>query len=90
VIDSDAAVAISAEYRGRVRMTLTPHVVNAARHRLVLVTGASKAPVVARWLLGDERLPINRVHRTNTVVILDSAAAGDLNPSALSGRRSGR
>ena len=79
VIDDPRRVAMSNEYAGRVRMTLTPAVVNAARHRLVLATGSSKAPVVARWMLHDSSLPIERVRRTGTAVVLD-AAAGALLP----------
>jgi 6-phosphogluconolactonase/glucosamine-6-phosphate isomerase/deaminase len=52
--------------------------VNAARHRVVLATGASKAAIVERWLLGDQRLPIDRVRRASTLVILDDAAAARL------------
>jgi 6-phosphogluconolactonase/glucosamine-6-phosphate isomerase/deaminase len=78
VIDDRGVVAISGEYKGRVRMTLTVPTVNAARHRLVLATGAAKAPVVERWLLHDSTLPIQRVHRSNTTVILDTAAASRL------------
>jgi 6-phosphogluconolactonase/glucosamine-6-phosphate isomerase/deaminase len=56
-------------------MTLTPHVVNGARARLVLATGAAKRPVITRWLGGDRSLPIATVHRTGTTVFLDPAAA---------------
>jgi 6-phosphogluconolactonase len=75
VIDSPRTVALTGEYRGRVRMTLTPGVVNAARQRLVLATGSSKAEAVRRWLLHDSTLPIERVRRTATTVLLDAAAA---------------
>lgn len=78
VIDADVPVALCAEYRGYVRMTLTPVAVNAARHRLVLVTGADKAGPVCGWLLGDTSLPVHRVHRADTVVVLDAAAAAQL------------
>jgi 6-phosphogluconolactonase len=78
VIDDRGVVAVSGEYKGRVRMTLTVPTVNAARHRLVLATGAAKAPVVERWLLHDPTLPIQRVHRANTTLILDTAAASRL------------
>ena len=47
-------------------MTLTVPTVNAARHRLVLATGAAKAAIVERWLLHDHALPIDRVSRTDT------------------------
>ena len=56
-------------------MTLTPIAVNAARARLVLATGADKAVPVRDWLLGKESLPLQRVRRTATTVVLDAAAA---------------
>jgi 6-phosphogluconolactonase/glucosamine-6-phosphate isomerase/deaminase len=42
----------------------------------VLVAGADKAAAVRGWLLRNEALPIERVHRADTVVVLDAAAAG--------------
>lgn len=75
VADRDEPVALSGEYNGFVRMTLTPRVVNAARHRLVLATGSAKAGPISQWLLDDASLPIQRVRRTDTVVVLDQAAA---------------
>lgn len=79
VIDSEQPVALSAVYQGRVRMTLTPDVVNVARGRVVLITGADKAAPVAAWLGGRaDELPIARVRRTGTVVVLDPAAAAAL------------
>ena len=78
VADSDDPVALSAPYQGRVRMTLTPLVVNAARSRLVVVSGASKAAAVSRWLLDDPTVPVQRVRRTATTVVLDTAAASSL------------
>ena len=87
VIDSTAPVDLSREYQGRVRMTLTPPVVNSARGRVALITGGDKARPVAAWLEGGaspEDLPIARVRRSDTVVVLDPAAA-----SGLSSMRSG-
>ena len=56
-------------------MTLTPLVVNAARHRLVLAAGPDKAVAVERWLLGDPDVPVHHVRRSDTVVVIDQAAA---------------
>ncbi len=78
VVDQQAPVALCAEYRGHVRMTLTPPVVNAARHRLVLAAGADKAAPLEGWLLGDASLPIRQVRSANTVVVVDVAAAARL------------
>jgi 6-phosphogluconolactonase len=82
VVHDTAIVAMSGEYKGRVRMTLTVRAVNAARHRLVLATGSAKAPVIERWLLHDPVLPVNRVVRTGTLVVLDAEAAARLQHQA--------
>ncbi len=78
VINDNGMVALSGEYQGRVRMTLTLPVVNAARRRLVLATGAAKARIIERWLLHDHALPVDRIGRGNTTVVLDTAAAARL------------
>jgi 6-phosphogluconolactonase/glucosamine-6-phosphate isomerase/deaminase len=78
VVHAGGAVAMTGEYKGRVRMTLTVPTVNAARHRLVLATGTAKATIIERWLLHDTGLPIERVSRTNTLVVLDQQAAARL------------
>lgn len=82
VIDATEPVAMSGLYNGYVRMTLTPPVVNAARHRLVLAPGAAKSQPMARWLLDDHGLPIQRVRPANTVVVIDTAAAALLPAAA--------
>ncbi len=78
VVESDRRCEAIGEFNGHRRMTLTPPVVNGARSRIVLITGADKAPIVARWLLRDPTLPIGRVHRSHTWVFLDPGAAADL------------
>lgn len=62
-------------YAGFERMTVTEAVVNRARRRLVLATGAGKASPLRGWLLGDDSLPVQRVRRAGTVVVVDAAAA---------------
>lgn len=78
VIDAAGPVALCGLFNGFVRMTLTPAPVNAARRRLVEVSGSSKAEPVGRWLGGDRDLPIARVRRTGTLVVLDADAAAAL------------
>ncbi len=75
VVSSDRAVELVDDFNGHDRMTLTGRVVDAARARLVLTMGASKRPMVERWLLRDPSLPISGVRRTATVAVLDPAAA---------------
>jgi 6-phosphogluconolactonase/glucosamine-6-phosphate isomerase/deaminase len=77
VLVTDRLVETVPPFNGRARMTLTPRVVNTARTRVVLATGAGKRPVIARWLGGDGSLPIATVRRTATTVVLDPAAAPD-------------
>ncbi len=79
--ERDGAVAITGPFNGFVRMTLTPSPVNEAVTRLVLVIGAAKADVVARWVEGDPSLPVQSVRRTKTTVVLDRHAAAHLGPS---------
>lgn len=76
VIDRTEAVAVSGVFNGRMRMTLTPPAVNAARWRVVQVVGPSKADALRRWLDGDDALPISAVRRTGTLIVADPAAAG--------------
>ncbi len=78
VVDLAQPVAVSGSAHGFVRMTLTPPVVNSARHRLVLAAGTAKAEPMRRWLLDDGSLPIQRVRRAGTVVVIDAAAAAGL------------
>lgn len=71
----DRRVAITGEYQGRRRMTLTfPEL---ARARLVfwLVTGESKREPLARLLAGDRTIPAGRVEAPAAIVIADEAAA---------------
>lgn len=81
VIDSPGDVAISGVFNGRIRMTLTPRVVNRARARMVLVTGTAKAEPLEAWLFGNTDLPVRRVRRGDTTVIADEAAAARLPPA---------
>ena len=78
VIDAPGAVAISDVFNGRVRMTVTPAVVGAARARMVLAVGGGKAAPLADWVLHRADLPVQRVRRTGTTLILDEAAASGL------------
>lgn len=73
--DSERSVETVETFNGWERMTITRRVVNHARSRVVLATGASKRPVVERWLLGDRALPVTGVLRTRTWVFLDPDAA---------------
>lgn len=69
----DTDVAITARYEGRRRMTLTYPALDRARRVLWLVTGASKAAMLARLRAGDRKIPAGRVRRDRAVVLVDRA-----------------
>lgn len=75
VVASRRRVDTTGEFNGHRRMTLTPDVVNEARVRLMLTTGASKADMVGRWLSGDTSIPVSHVRRDATIVFVDPPAA---------------
>lgn len=83
VVDRD--VALTGDYQGLRRMTLTFPALNRARRRLWLVTGGSKRRPLAELLAGplgvrrdDAAAPALRVDRGATDVVADAAACGDV------------
>jgi len=73
---TDRDVALTGEYQGRRRMTLTYPVLDRARRVLWLVTGADKVDALARLRAGDESIPGGRVATAHALVVADAAAAG--------------
>jgi 6-phosphogluconolactonase len=70
----DRLVAVTAEYQGRRRMTLTYPVLEAAARILWLVTGADKVEALAKLRAGDESIPAARVRNANVTLIAERAA----------------
>jgi 6-phosphogluconolactonase len=77
----DRRVAITGEYRGRRRMTLTYPALDGAAQVLWLVTGADKVEPLRRLLDGDRAIPAARVAALRQRVLADRAAAGDVKES---------
>lgn len=73
---TDHDVALTGEYQGRTRMTLTYPVLNRARKILWLVTGEDKVDALARLRASDPSIPAGRVATTAALVLADAAAAG--------------
>jgi 6-phosphogluconolactonase len=73
---SDRDVALTEEYKGRRRMTLTYPALGRAPEVLWLVTGAEKAEPLAKLLAHDESIPAGRVRAQRSLVLADEAAAG--------------
>jgi 6-phosphogluconolactonase len=78
LLAEDRDVGISVPYEGTSRMTLTYRALNAARHRVWLVTGAEKAVALAKLWAGDASIPAGRVMRESSFVFADAAAAASL------------
>lgn len=72
----DRDVAVSREYQGRVRLTLTRPAVNRARSVCFLVSGKAKAPAVSALLTGDPSVPATAVRVAQAMCFVDPAAAG--------------
>jgi polyphosphate glucokinase len=69
----DRDVALTGEYQGRRRMTLTYPALDRARRILWLVPGDDKADALARLRAGDESIPAGRVAAANALVVAVSA-----------------
>ena len=72
----DRRVALTGEYQGRRRMTLTYPTLNAAREVLWLVTGEDKVDALRRLRAGDTSIPAGRVTAASALIIADAATAG--------------
>jgi 6-phosphogluconolactonase len=75
---TDADVALTGEYMGRRRMTLTYPLLNRSRHILWVVTGSEKTSMVPRLRDGDQSIPAGRIRQDQAIVLADRAAAGQL------------
>src|SRR5262249_14931337 len=66
---ADRAVAVTGEYQGRRRMTLTYPTLDAARLVLWLVTGEDKVDALGKLLASDRSIPGGRVAAADALVI---------------------
>jgi len=73
---TESLVALTDEYRGRRRMTLTYPALARADQILWLVTGADKGEAFARLRAGDPSIPAGRVEAARSLIVADRAAAG--------------
>ncbi len=80
VVDRD--VAVTSEYEGHRRMTLTYASINRAREIVWLVTGEAKVGALRRLHGGDTDIPASHVSRVQATIVADRAAAGTLRSSA--------
>ncbi len=74
---ADRDVAVTGDYQGHRRMTLTYPVLNRAARVLWLVTGIGKIDALRRKRAADTSIPAGRVMTPDQRVFCDEAAAGD-------------
>jgi 6-phosphogluconolactonase len=78
---TDRDVAVTGEYRGLRRMTLTYRVLDRSRRVLWLIDGDDKTPMMPRLMAGDASIPAGRVATAEQLVVVDASAAAELAPS---------
>jgi 6-phosphogluconolactonase len=71
---ADRDVAVTGDYRGRRRMTMTYRVLDRSPFVLWLVTGGAKADALGRLLAGDVSIPAGRVRAARQLVLADRDA----------------
>lgn len=72
--EEDRLVAITREYQGHRRMTLTYRALARADQLLWLVTGSDKRAALSRLVSGDVSIPAGRVDATHSLVMADRSA----------------
>lgn len=75
-VPDDRSVAAIGPFNGHPRITLTSPPINAARHRVWLVVGASKRAQLSALVDGTSLAPAGLVRHDDSVVFADPAAAG--------------
>jgi len=71
---ADRDVAISEEYQGRLRMSLTWPVLDRAKELLWVIGGESKVPAVQQFFDNDPSIPATLPTQARATVLLDEAA----------------
>ena len=74
---TDRDVALTGDYQGRPRMTLTYPIISRARRILWLVTGGEKVHMLARLRKSDGSIPAGRIQQDRALLFADRAAAAD-------------
>ena len=74
---TDRSVAVTGEYQGHRRITLTYPELARSRHVVWLATGAAKSSPVRRLMAHDVEIPAGRVQAHDCVVFTDPLGAGE-------------
>lgn len=74
VVDRDVAVTLP--YQNHIRMTMTLPMINRARKRLWVVTGAQKRQALAQLTQSDQSIPAAHVRAAAATILADREAMG--------------
>jgi 6-phosphogluconolactonase len=72
---ADRLVAVTGEYQGHRRMTLTYPALESAREIVWLITGDAKREMLMRLLARDDSIPAGRIANPRQLVVADEEAA---------------
>lgn len=75
---TDRDVAVTGEYRGLRRMTMTYRVLDRSRRVVWLIDGDDKNLMVPRLMAGDRSIPAGRVATADQLVVVDAAAGAEV------------
>lgn len=73
---ADRDVAVTGQYQGRQRMTLTWPIIDRAAAQLWLIAGESKQAAVQQFFVDDPAIPASLVTKDRSQVLVDEAASG--------------
>ena len=76
VLDTTDDLALTAEYKGTRRLTMTAPLLNRAHERLFLVTGANKDDALGRLAEGDPGIPGSLITADGTFLVTDRRIPG--------------
>lgn len=76
VLDATGDLAVTAEYKGTRRLTMTAPLLNRAHERLFLVTGANKDDALGRLAEGDPGIPGSLITADGTFLVTDRRIPG--------------
>ena len=76
VLGADEDLAVTGDYQGTRRVTMTAPLLNRARLRLFLVTGAEKDEALGRLAERDPRIPGSMITTEGTMLVTDRGISG--------------
>lgn len=74
---TDTDIALTSQYKGRVRLTMTRPILERGREQLWLIAGANKQDAMKLFCNGEKTIPANLFDHSTAIVMCDNAALPD-------------